>query len=130
MRRIISKKWFKNIITTSPLVILLVITISTNYCFFVDDTYYLIYDILSYLFGTSIVTLCSLLFIVYKYNFCTYSILATWGIIIYTFLNLISTFIECLFKYNLSSEILFFEITILSIISSMSLYYFIKKEKR
>lgn len=92
--KLVDSKIFKSILAKIPLIALLLMTISTNYYYFFNDSYSKYYTLISYFSGFSILSLPAYFYIVYKFNFCTYSKVALWGVCFYVFFNMINFFIE------------------------------------
>lgn len=94
MYNIVNSKLYKSILSKIPLLALFVITVSTNYYYFYDESYKAIYRVLSYITGFSIFSLLPYFYIVYKFKFCTYSKIAVWGIFGYICINIIYWILE------------------------------------
>lgn len=129
IENIIDSSFFKTSISLIPLVSLLVTVLCTNYYYFFDESYFQVYDLISFLFGFSVFSLPAYFFIVYRYGFCVYSKLALWGLSTYVLINLVWFFIDLFFdiKQNIYTNV--FESFSITTILLFSIYFLITKEK-
>ncbi len=121
MRKIISSKIFKQFLSKVPIIALLLITISTNYYHFFNDSYSSVYALISYMSGFSLLSLPAYFYIAYKHNFCAYSKIALWGMTFYVCLNICRVVALQFFNIDEGFYSNIFEGSVLTVFSVLSI---------
>ncbi len=129
MKKIISSKIFKNFLSKVPLIALLLITVSTNYYYFFNDSYASVYALISYVSGFSLLSLPAYFYIIYKHDFCAYSKVSLWGVTFFVCLNTLRQLALQFFNIRESFYSNIFEGGVLSIFLAMAIIYIINKKK-
>jgi hypothetical protein len=87
IKYIVRKKWFRIMLSYIPIIGLGLTTLSTVYYYFLNDSYYIIYDFISMFWGFSVFSLPAYFYIAYVYDMCSYTKYALWGLAAYVFIN-------------------------------------------
>ena len=126
IKQIVVSRNFKIITSLVPLVSLGLISLSTNYYYFVNSNYTIVYDFISNLFGFSIASILANFHFVYSHKFCLYSKFSLWGILIYIIINVIYS-ISIFFGVEYFFYLEIFEAVTITVFFILSIIFLIKK---